>query len=277
MNYTFEDIKNWYNRADVKFEIINSLNKREFALIVPSWNTEQQSRSTRTLKCHSVQHLDFNLNVTGFHSKQTLYNFYYSLAKYINGVPNQNFFKNTPRDNTEWKKKHYEQMTGFDLLIDIDGDSHNTQDIHYCIVSAKKITGLFNKLNVPYEIRFSGLGFHIIIPSKYMPKSVSLNPSAEKNIYKLHYFIAEILYNDYSELVDKNIYDSRRVCKIPYSLSLYEDNAYMCTPILSKEELYSFDINSTTIKNNENIRNRGIRLFNPDGNFNNLLKEMELI
>lgn len=272
LNINFDSIQEWYKRIDVQFEIIKFLRNREFALLVPSWIQDKNitKRSTRTLRCHSIQHFQylFNKGLRIF-EKQTPYNLYYSLAVYEHGIPYQtlDFSK---RDNTEWIKEHYKNIAGYDFLIDIDAGEH--EDIYFAHETTLNIVELFNFLNIPFEVRFSGMGFHIVIPFCWLPKC-SFNPSDENSIYKSLSSISKGLSKKYSEMIDLNIYDSRRIIKVPYSIALYEKDLYICTPFLSMKGLNDFRLENYQINNfNQIIKGRGIKLFNPEGNFNNLME-----
>ena len=269
-------IKQWYNLNSVKFELIKFLYNREFALLVPRLIEDKNIRkcSVRTLKVHSVQHLDFNLKCTDMFTKETPYCFYYSLANFKNGLPNQNL-NFAKRDNTEWNKNCYKEIIGYDYLIDIDAPDFD--DLQFAYESAIDLKRIFDKLNVPYELRFSGMGFHFIIPYKYLPQDLTLNPHEKNNLYQFLTTLTSKLYKKYSELIDKSIYDSRRVCKIPYSLALYYNDAFVCSPFLSDEEFKNFKLyNYRPDKYPFSIERRGIKLFNEFGNLSSLLLKLNL-
>jgi len=267
----YASYKKWYDRIDVQFEIIKFLLNREFALLIPSWieNKELKRRSIRMMKCHNLQGFQFIMNKgLKVFDRKTPYNLYYSLAKYTNGIPNQTF-NLSERDNSAWHARQHEEMMGYDFLIDIDAGSH--EDLTFAQETAINISESFNSFNVPHEIRFSGMGFHLIIPSEYLPTH-SFLPDAEYNRYKYLASIAKILNKTYSEMIDLNIYDSRRICKIPYSLALYEKDIYICCPMKSLNELKSFKLENYQLNNfNQEIKGRGTTLFNKEGDFNNLL------
>ena len=269
-------IYKWYSLASVKFEMIKHLYNREFALLIPRFVSDPdiRKRSVRTLKAHNVQGLDFNLKATNMFKKETPYCFYYSMAKYNNGLPNQilNF---VTRDNTEWTKTHYKSMISYDYLIDIDAPDFN--DMQFAYESALNIKELFDKLNVPYELRFSGLGFHFIIPYKYLPQDLILNPREENNLYQFLSNLTKLIFKECSEMVDKNIYDSRRLCKIPYSLALYKNDAFVCSPILNNAEFDNFELEKYNINNYPfMIEKRGTHLFNKEGSLSLLLLRYNL-
>lgn len=253
------DYMTWYYRADVKFEMIKSLFNREFALLSPAWIGDRKT-NTRTLRCHSVQHLDWIYNYLHIFKLEKYYNFYYSLARYKYGIPYRDY--NVENNNIkEWFKNHHKEMAAFDLLIDIDATSH--KDIDFAYESAKAVKKFFDKDNVSYELRFSGMGFHFIIPYGVL-SSKSMLIRDEDNIYDDYKKIAVFLNKNISELIDLKIFDSRRLCKLPYSLSLYEDETYVCLPFKDNDDFNSFKLERFKLSNvlPMDIRGKGLPLFN---------------
>jgi len=277
MKLDFDLIKEWYNNPAVKFEMIRYTYNREVAFIVPYWLPEKyQKRSTRMFKIHSVQHLDFHYNISNMFKHKIPYNLYYSLAKYKTGIPNQEFYRYSVRDNKYWNDNNHKHIVEYDFLIDID--VKKSEDIMYAYDTAKSIIDLFDRTNTPYELRYSGMGFHIIIPHKYLPQNKGFIPKSKNSIYKFCQNIALELQKAYSEIIDIKIYDSRRVCKIPYSLSLYENNIYVCVPFKELRHFKKFDINNFTPDIwFRKVKKRGNYIFNNDGNILKLLEYLKLM
>lgn len=277
---SLKDYMQWYHRAETKFELIKQLWYREFALFTPNWLMKAEpitkKYTTRMLKCHSVQHLDFIYKALHIFELPKFYNFYYSLAKYREGIPNQTMdFGN--RDNSEWKEKHEKQITEYDFLLDIDCETH--KDIDFIFDNVKDIKALFNRLNVAYQLVFSGMGFHFKLPFRFDFNDFNYRFESrdKKNIYKKYRMIAQKLHNEFSELIDLSVYDSRRVCKLPYSLALYKDSTYVCYPFHSDAEFNSFRLEDYDYRYFiKPIYQRGVYTFNRDGNINKLLKHFNL-
>jgi|TARA_Y100000310_G_scaffold345798_1_gene470105 hypothetical protein len=215
----------WYFLPKVKFSIIKYTRNRETALI-----TDDKKITLRMLKIHSVQHIDFHLkNLNWYRNK---WNMYYSMAEYSFGIPNQKFDLKR-RDNSKWRAEHWRYMVANDFLIDIDATNHLEMD--YAKKSTINIVDRLVKFDIPHNIRFSGCGFHIIIPYEYFKdKKYSFNPKDRDNIYSQFSLISKKLNLELSEMVDYKINDSRRICKLPYSLVIYENNIYVCYPLTYK-------------------------------------------
>ena len=273
---TYSLIQQWYSLASVKFEMIKFLYNREFSLLIPNFIKDEdiKKRSVRNLKVHSVQHFDFNLKATDMFKKETPYNFYYSMSRYQIGIPNQtlNFAE---RDNSGWNENCYKEMVSYDFMIDVDAPDFNNMQVAY--ENAINIKKLFNKLNVPYELRYSGMGFHFIIPYKFLPQDLTFNPDGEDTLYQFLSKLTKCLYNECGEFIDLNICDHRRLCKLPYSLALYENDAFVCSPFLNETEFDNFKLSNYNIKNYPfDIKQRGTKLFNEQGSLFKLLLHFNL-
>jgi len=269
----YSQLRKWYGSLSVLYEMFPYLKKREFALLVPSFlgNHKVYKTSTRMLKCNNVQQIKYNLERLKWGERNLPYNFYYSLAKYGDGIPVQSFnYAQRKENNKNWTAEHWKHITGYDYLIDVD--SPDQENIAHAHQSARMLKNFFNQLNVPYEFRFSGCGFHFVIPSMYLPE-LSFNPHKEHNIYKFLSKVSKKLLERFSEMIDVNIYDSRRLCKIPYSLAIYEQGNYVCHPFLDKGEFDNFylnDLDPLIYPMKYNLLRRGGHVFNRDGNFENL-------
>jgi hypothetical protein len=266
----------WYSRPDVQFEIIKQTKNKECAFLVPSWCDElMKKRSTRMLKVHNIKSLKFMFKCLSVFSSKTLMNLYYSVAKYKNGIPNQDM-NLARRNNEDWNNTHYHEIETYDYVIDIDAG--NFKEIDMCFESAKNIKFELDRFKVPYSLRYSGKGFHFVIPYSCFKNAdkLNFNPSNSDNIYKYFALLTKILYHKYSEMIDTTIYDSRRVLKIPYTLAIYEKEIYVCYPFESDEEFFNFKLRDYNIKHfNKLIRERGIKTFNESGTATKWLKSLQ--
>lgn len=261
----------WYNTAAVKFEMRNFLVNREAALLLPKHVDEEDQtyKSIRMLKIHNVGHLDTIFKAYLVSDK--LYNVYSTVATYAKGIPNQSL-NLSERDNNWWKGLHHERMVAYDLFIDIDASDHTKEEMMFAWESAKDIKKILDGNNIPYEIRFSGCGFHFIVPYRFFTcfTKEDFDPGTEENIYMRYARIAKWLYETGSEMVDRSIYDSRRLCKTPYSIAIYEDDMYVCLPIISEEQFENFNPEDYRLDSftqyQKSVYMRGTKMFNPDGN-----------
>lgn len=270
-----DKILDWYYSKSVKFEIVKQLYRRELALLIPSWckNPKLRKTSTRMLKVHNANHYDFCLQALEYKQRRQPYNFYYSLATYFNGIPDQDLnFKR--RDNTYWKTHHTEHMKSFDFLLDLDVSTH--LDIDIAFQSARVITEFLNLHKCPYSLRFSGKGFHIVIYDFFFP-AYPYEILTKPNIYMFYSMIAKKLYKRFSELIDLSIYDSRRVCKLPYSLALFPEKQYVCWCFKNYQEFLDFKLKDYDLDNfNKEIYKRGLFIINKAGGVDSFLNAIGL-
>lgn len=272
-----ENIEEYYYRLDVQYEIVKQLKNRECAILVPSWVEDYNSKrkSVRNLKVHSPQYLQQAIKRLNFNNKKNyeMYNLYGSVGVYKNGVPFTTL-QLSNRDTTDWKRNHYKSMIGYDFFLDIDAGS--STDVKFALKSAVMICDYLTVFECPYSLRFSGRGFHIIIPYNYF-KYNDFDPSNENSIYKKYYKIAKYLHDKFSEMIDLKIYDSRRVFKLAYSLSHYRQQSYICWPFESMHELDNFEIEDYTLSalKTKKVRGRGVWIFNENGNTKRLLQEIK--
>ncbi len=262
----------WYKIPAVKFEMIKFLNNREVAFLKPSFSTTK-GMSTRMLRIHNVQSLDaWNKNLHVWEGKKD-YNMYHSIAKFKNGIPFSSF-NLTDRDFGNWNRDCWQEIEEYDFFLDIDSGNH--KELEFSCYSAKVIKQLFDNLDVPYLLRFSGMGFHFIIPYRFFNYK-NFNPHDDDNIYNIFMDIAIKLHNKFSEMIDLNIYDYRRVVKIPYSLALYKDKSFVCLPLNSDEEFENFNLKNMMPSNwISKVRGRGEKLFNEKGNVNKLMNQLKI-
>lgn len=235
-----------YKNFNVQYYFLHYLNNREFAFFPSKDSKTPNFMAKRNMRVHNIQGFQFWLDRMRFfqsvNGNYNQVNFYYSLATFINGLPLTDPKNITLTvDKVEWNENAYKEISAYDMVIDID--SGNFKEFYYALSSAKSLKALFDIQNIPYHLRFSGMGFHFVIPSKYFKNCGHwhFNPHKKGNIYSYMNQIAEKLHDDVSELIDMSVYDSRRVLKLPYSLAIYESETFICQPV---NDLIEFDINA---------------------------------
>lgn len=264
-------VKWYYSNFNVQYYFLHYLKNREMAFLTGKSRESRNCVPMRNMRVHNIQSLQFYFNFLRAFEEGKFYNLYYSLAEFKNGVP----FRDLTGNNFEkdrlnkWNEEAYKDIIAYDMLIDIDSGSF--EEFNFAMLSAELLKKFFDTNNVPYHLRFSGMGFHFIIPDKYFKYlNLSYNPNEDKNIYRYMSDVATWLNKNISELIDLSVYDSRRVCKIPYSLSFYQDKTFICQPI---HDLNSFDLKEMSLTKGLNLRSD--KLFNPEGNiklFDDLIK-----
>jgi len=220
------------------------------------------------MRCHNVQGFQFWIRfVRMFQEKERNYNLYYSMAEFKDGVP----FRNTKGGNlkedfTEWNARCRKEITSYDMLIDIDAG--NFDEVDYALETTVSLKKMFDSFAVPYYLRFSGMGFHFVIPYGFFSHlGLSFDPNHDANIYSYMRSISKGLNEVYSEMIDYTIYDSRRISKLPYSLSIYADRVMVCSPV---DNPSTFRLDDYRLENFINPREYVEVLHNPKGSISNL-------
>ena len=101
----------------------------------------------------------------------------------------------------------------------------------------------------------------------------------DKSIWDIYREIGKAISDKFSELVDYKQNDSRKLCKLNYSLALYAKKSYVCYPFISREEFYNFKLEDAEPQNViDKVQMRGQILFNAvnPGNIKELLKELHI-
>jgi hypothetical protein len=243
------EINEYYSKIEVLFEIVKQMQGKEVAMLGDDYNV-------RCIKAHNVSYLQSNFRAFNFAKRK--YNIYISSAHY-NNMP---AFSYNPKERREQQKdfneRYQEYMTGYDFFIDIDGIP---TDFNAGYEEAKRIKELFDDYKVPYSIKLSGKGFHIIVPSEYM---TNILPDSTKRSFELKKIFLEMRKVLNLKLADGSVYDNRRVYKVAYSLDV--KTGRVALP-LSDEQFNSFNLEMVDPKNVliAGVRNRGLLIRN-DGN-----------
>lgn len=253
---------NYYNNDRILYQMQKYTFNREFSLIAPKH--ADHSHTTRFLKAHNIQGIKYLLKQFKIlEGKQ--FNLYTSLAVYNNGIPNQTLNMKL-RDNSHWRQNHWKQIKQYDFFLDVDAEG----DLHKSVEYTKNIIIFLNLLNCPYTLRFSGNGFHILIPETDFPKELSYEPLGHNTIYDKYRQLCLFIKDNVCPFLDDSIYDSQRQIKLPYSLALYRDQEMVCLP-LSSNDLNDFNKEMFTPQRAFQTGHKEV-MFNANGNTDELLK-----
>ena len=278
-----KSILDHYTREDVLINIARQSYNREFALLCPAW-AKKNKLSIRMLKIQNVDGLRFILNAIKFYTGYKPYNFYKSLAQYPYGIPNQSINLEERKAlnlNKRWYQIHQEKMKSYDLVLDLDSPNHN--ELYNTHEAMKCIHKFYNKFDVPHYVMFSGKGFHLYTPYECtFPLRNRISPSKSKtmiahkpdNLY-INYSKIARYFRQFFRCVDKFIYDSRRLIKLAYTVSLYsEDKGYVSCWLNRESEIEKFHLPNYEVDNFVLGRNLQPKLFNRRGDLGKLMKEV---
>ena len=254
-----EEVYHWYNRSDVKFEIIKQLKNKEFAMLISSKEpSEKQVKNIRTLRCHSVQHFDYLLRRFRMFEERIHYNFYKSCETYGQGVPIQNLgdFQTRKEQITNWAKNCEKDISGTDILLDWDADVYD--DLEEIKKSVVRVHAFCNQKRMKHSIVFSGRGIHL-----YIYKFEDYYP-IKPLFHAQRIFTKGLLKND--DFIDRSVITPRRLVKLPYSLAIYKEGTFVVYPFSSIEEFLKFDYRDFEISRFKQsyrvILKRGLCIFN---------------
>lgn len=262
----------WYMRTDVHFEIIKFLQLREMMFY-----KKGAEYTFRYMRCHNVQTFALFLKNAG--AFRHTFNIYNSVATYRDGIDwfGYDLLRRDKDAIDSWRLESHKHMTGYDFFIDIDAPSFDEVDV--AKASALIFWDLLTRFNVRFECRYSGMGFHFVIPSSVLPKKKFSPYSEDVSIYQYLRAIARKLKENVSNYIDTSIYDERRVLKTPYTLAVYDEGEYVCLPMLMRDDVRLFDVEQAHIDNwrLRNVRGRGTVVFNRSGTSEDFLRFVSFV
>jgi hypothetical protein len=216
----------WYNRVFVCLEILKASQHKEFCFLSPKG--EVHKLKYRQLLIENYDIFKMITEKIGFQDK--LVNLYNSCAIFQNGaIPISSLNPVRRADSLEYQEfneKAIFLMKGYSFLIDVDGE--NFVDAYN---QAKKIKEIFEEFHIRfYMLNSSSKGFHFVVEDEYTDPSIPLLDRCA-----IFGTIAKNIQAIYSDLkgIDTNIYDFRRIKKIPYSLSCLDRT--VCLPLSDEE------------------------------------------
>lgn len=233
----------YYQDGDRLFKMMEYLRGREVCVMNPKFEQKATGKvvCTRNLSLKNLSNLFFLFDYIKVYKTGQVTQLYYSLLKYRD-MPM--YFNGTDRKvfSRYWRRNYLNQATAYDMMIDID--AVDVRWMEPAKEDAILVYEYMKALGIDPEIRFSGLGFHIVVPydqAKTLFDDKKIEAGTKDSLNKAYNgFVEKNLHNKITELIDLSVYDYRRIIKVPYSLAFYSyDDAYICSP-LSIDELYSF-------------------------------------
>jgi len=164
------------------------------------------------------------------------------MMKYDKGIPKipARLFNRNDYIPQDWIIKHFDSAVSYDFLIDIDAHDNNFLELAKTQTIALHV--LLSHSEVEHEVRFTGNGFHIIIPDEALNHDYDLKTDFD-SLSEFLLLIHKQLKKKFS-LVDVGMgSDARRVVKMPFSLSIYDDlSTHVCVPFQSTHQLQLFEL-----------------------------------
>jgi len=217
----------YYKNTEITNNILNSMRFRNNAFLNVTNDFEYNVHNVVVSNISNILK-----NMIRFHFFDRKYNIYSSVARYDwaliykkYGFPPFSFNLSQRKIEGQIFNNNYDKyVLSYDLVLDFD--TKNSFSETYKQVAL--IKNQFDIYEVPYILRFSGSGFHIIVPYKFLPEWFDKN---DINTYKRISSVLKDLY-DLSSL-DMSIYDGRRVIKTAYSID--NKTGYVCLPLTDIE------------------------------------------
>ena len=231
-------IKEWYSDV-ILYEIVKQTYRKEVAFL-------RKNNYVRNVKAFTVLYLIQNMKAMGFYRK--VHNMYYSVA-YFNNLPTFSFnFITRKLQQQKFRTDYIKYLSGMDIAIDFD--AHEGKNIKEAYDEFKYVHDLFSKQKVPFSPRFSGSGFHIVIPFEDFPEGIAWREFPEEFLKEIRRFLN-------LPSLDTSTGSHRSLLKIPYTLDIKTGN--VCLPLHPKQ-VDSFNIKDMSMKHNLSVpmRNRGI-------------------
>lgn len=229
---------NYYSKAYNQFNIINNCRNREFAMIP----------KIRALKVHCIT--DFMTAIDLVHWDKNKPKLYRSVAK-LKEIPRFTFNMSKRSSETgEWFANEFDSLIyEYDIFLDFDKDEDST--IYEVLEEVKVLLNFFDEYQLPYYLQFSGnKGFQVFIDGKYLPKPIIENGSVQPH-KRIAENIKEAFQFKFLDLRNNGI--GNRLCKVPYSLCLCEENEFeegmnVVLP-LSKDQIEKFNVENMKLRN----------------------------
>lgn len=220
--------KQYYSNVVIINNLLNAMRFRENAFINV---TNTFKYNARCVVVKETTHILKNMMRFYFHERD--YNIYSSVARFDfaklsrdKEFPPFSFnLMKRKQQMTEFNIKHEGYRMAYDFVLDFDvKESHNETYKQVSIIKNQ-----FDVFKVPYILRFSGSGFHVIVPSKYLPVSydkLNIISKLKNTAIQL-----KTIYN--LSCLDTGIYDGRRVIKTAYSID--NKTGLVCLPLTDFE------------------------------------------
>lgn len=203
-----------YSRQEILYEIVKYANSRELSFLGDG--------RVRGVMAHKVSYLLRNFKAFDFGKK--LYNVYFTVAK----IRNLGALSFAPPERKKQLKELTEKFNliayEYDLVLDFDAKEGHNKAYSQC----RELKEYFDCDGIEYFLKFSGSGFHIVIPHYEVSK---INPMEKFDFKKRVEFCKEFAQRCKDifalDTLDDSIYDMRRLWKCPYTLDIKTGNVAM--------------------------------------------------
>jgi len=267
----------------VLFEIAKMGRGRELAFL-------GYDQAIRHIKVHAIYYLKSNFQAFNFYKHP--FNIYYSLA-HLENVPMFSFVPPIrKRQQVVFNANFKQYFRGVDLGLDFDeccifceGKHQCTKhdkltnksicakcpdyetNFHIMYEEVKRIKMSFSEWGLPYQLKFSGSGFHINIEYKYLKDCADIaqrikrlsrdgSPTEVDEITLSKKLLNEFVAIFNLTTLDTSVVDIRRIWKCPYTIDIRTGNVALP---LTDEQFRNFNYDMVRPENViDTVRNRGL-------------------
>ena len=232
-----EEQKGMTNYSTIRLaRILQQLNGRELCLIYSKADKKRPNAILeRNFFPRTIEELKEIIQLYRVEEKKI--NLYMSVAKYDMQSASIEIERNT------WKDNHWQHIEEYDFIIDVDKKEEATFEAIQ--LSAEIVKEYLDIKGWRYLMKFSGRGFHFTIKYSNFESDLSFDPFSDKSIYSWYRALADQIKEHCSDLIDTAIYDSRRVIKIPDSITYYPEGNYYCSRL---RQIRGFNRNDYIVK-----------------------------
>jgi hypothetical protein len=243
-----EDRNEYHSKTFVLLEIVKPLYQKELSMITPSGF--KPKKVVRYLVAFSIDFLKKHFEVFNFEKYPI--NLYCSCAT-LRDIPVFTYSLIKRTKMPEYKKfndEYNQHIICYDFFCDFDGK----QNYAKCLQEALEMKNIFEEYKVPYFVQNSSFsGFHLIIPSFYMPnyKIEDLIEKIRKALFNLKGF------HDF-ETLDISVGDTKRLRKVSYSVVADGSVVLPLSPEQFTTNFNPLDCSIRNVLKSIHIKNRGL-------------------
>lgn len=238
----------YYSKVYILWELVKGLKDKELGILASKQSGKHLA--IRYILCFSLDYWEKHNKRFGIVYDD--FNLYCSIATFNKHVPvfsyNMQERKQDPA-YINFNENFLNYVKSFDLFLDFDGKDNPKQAYENCAV----VKTLFDEYKLPYFIHNSSLtGFHLIIPSNYMP-----NIEPMTLLIKFNEIVLNLKKIYMLDALDTGVQDIKRLRKISYGL--VGDGAVVLP--LSDLQFNNFKTEMVTIENvlnNTHLKERGL-------------------
>lgn len=174
---------------------------------------------------------------------------YYSLAK-LKKIPVMSYNPQQRKEQMGELDSAYEEIYSFDYGWDFDNVDKSVKGFNKAKKEVIKVMTFFDSYNIPYNIRFSGSGFHLVVPEIEGGFEHKNFPQMMGTLYNVAEKVKNILE---LETLDLSVYDIRRIWRLPFTINTKTGKVALPLNKRQFKDYHWEDYNVDNFKENQNM------------------------